>query len=52
MLREDEEGGIITTRLTQNNAEDLHPVWSPDGKKIAFMSDRDGNYEIYVIDAD
>jgi hypothetical protein len=28
------------------------PAWSPDGRKIAFVSDRDGNSEIYVIHAD
>ena len=28
------------------------PMWSPDGTKIAFHSDRDGNMEIYVINAD
>jgi TolB protein len=27
-------------------------IWSPDGQKIAFSSDRDGNYEIYVMNAD
>jgi hypothetical protein len=27
-------------------------VWSPDGKKIAFASDRDGNFEIYTMNAD
>ena len=26
--------------------------WSPDGSKIAFDSDRDGNCEVYVMDAD
>ena len=26
--------------------------WSPDGRRIAFVSDRDGNDEIYVINAD
>jgi len=27
-------------------------VWSPDDKKIAFVSDRDGSQEIYVMNAD
>ena len=27
------------------------PAWSPDGRKIAFVSDRDGNSEIYVMNA-
>ena len=39
-------------RLTNNPAMDYWPVWSPDGKSIAFTSNRDGNYEIYVMKAD
>lgn len=39
-------------RLTNNSARERWPVWSPDGKKIAFESDRDGNWEIYVMNAD
>jgi len=39
-------------RLTDNAASDFAPAWSPDGKKIAFTSNRDGNNEIYVMDAD
>ena len=31
---------------------DRTPSWSPDGRRIAFASDRDGNFEIYVMDAD
>ena len=27
------------------------PAWSPDGRKIAFVSDRDGNSEVYVMNA-
>ena len=27
------------------------PAWSPDGRKIAFVNDRDGNSEVYVMNA-
>ncbi|UCH87761.1 MAG: PD40 domain-containing protein [Dehalococcoidia bacterium] len=37
-------------RLTQDPAYD--PAWSPDGSKIAFASDREGNREIYIMNAD
>jgi Tol biopolymer transport system component len=30
----------------------LVPAWSPDGSRIAFESYRDGNFEIYVMNAD
>ncbi len=29
----------------------INPAWSPDGSKIAFESYRDGQAEIYVMDA-
>jgi hypothetical protein len=28
------------------------PVWSPDGRRIAFLSRRDGGKEVYVVSAD
>ena len=44
--------GSNDTALTDNTALERDPCWSPDGKRIAFASDRDGNLEIYVMDAD
>lgn len=44
--------GSNQKRLTNNETEDWHPEVSPDGKEIAFMSDRDGNFEIYTMDID
>jgi len=38
--------------LTTNVNFDGDPGWSPDGKRLVFVSDRDGNYEIYSILAD
>jgi Tol biopolymer transport system component/C-terminal processing protease CtpA/Prc len=45
------EGGRAT-RLTQNEASDLKPIWSPDGKRLAFTSDRSGNFDIWTMPAD
>lgn len=30
----------------------MRPAWSPDGRQIAFTGDKDGNREIYVMNAD
>ena len=38
--------------LTNDKFFDRYPRWSADGKKIAFVSDRSGSYEIWTIDAD
>jgi eukaryotic-like serine/threonine-protein kinase len=38
--------------LTNDAAFDRYPRWSADGKRIAFTSDRSGNYEIWAMDAD
>jgi Tol biopolymer transport system component len=47
------ENGDNQTNLTNNPAIDSQPAWSPDGTKIAFQSDRDGNNrQVYVMDAD
>ena len=45
-------GTGTSTRLTNNSFEDTSPTWSPDGSKIAFVSNRDGNSEIYTMNED
>ncbi|MCI0402089.1 MAG: hypothetical protein L0212_01015, partial [Acidobacteria bacterium] len=37
----------IKTRFTFDALNDLFPVWSPDGSRIVFGSDRKGNWDIY-----
>jgi hypothetical protein len=44
--------GTGVTRLTNDSATDSAPNWSPDGSKIAFETNRDGNFEVYVMNAD
>jgi len=44
------EGGRAV-RLTVHESYDDLPAWSPDGKTIAFSSDRAGNDDVYLMDA-
>ena len=44
------DGGQQRNRTRDMHGED--PSWSPDGKRIVFVSERDGNKEIYTISAD
>jgi len=44
--------GSNLRRLTQTRYESSHAVWSPDGKRIAFQSRREGNMDIYTMNAD
>ncbi len=44
------EGGTATL-LTVHEAQDFNPVWSHDGKSIAFASDRYGNFDVFVMPA-
>lgn len=38
-------------RLTTKNSLESTPIWSPDGKKIAFASDRNGGKDVYIMDS-
>lgn len=43
--------GGEAVRLTSRSSYESEPVWSPDGKSIAFSSDRSGNADIYIMSA-
>ncbi len=44
--------GGKAVQLTTHPKHDTHPVWSPDGTKIAFASDREGSMDVYVVSKD
>jgi TolB protein len=44
--------GSDLRRITDNNFWDLYPAWSPDGSRVAFLSQRDSSLGIYVMNAD
>lgn len=45
-------GGGEARQLTTTSSYESTPIWSPDGKMIAFASDRNGNLDLYVMPAD
>ncbi len=52
-LRRDARGDLVpgeTTPIVVTEADDFAPVWSPDGKTIAFISDRSGTYQVHTYD--
>jgi hypothetical protein len=49
VMRDD---GTDPVRLGDGVSDDSMPAWSPDGKKIAFISNRSGNRDVWVMNAD
>lgn len=47
-----DSNGENIRQLTDTPRFDENPVWSMDGSQIAFQTERDGNFEIYVMNAD
>src|SRR5438270_13165820 len=43
---------VAITRLTRDPGNALRPTWSPDNRRIAFESNRDGAFHLYVMNAD
>jgi tricorn protease len=46
-----DETGQNVQRLTVHKARDVYPRFSPDGKWIAFSSDRNGNLDVFIMPA-
>ncbi|MEM1013778.1 MAG: DPP IV N-terminal domain-containing protein [Planctomycetota bacterium] len=44
--------GLAVTKLTTDPADDAFPSFSPQGDRIAFCSNRAGNWDVYVMDRD
>jgi TolB protein len=44
--------GARQRNLSRHAARDQWPAWSPDGRRIAFMSDRDGSPDVFVMNTD
>jgi TolB protein len=53
IARVDPATGDVRNLSRNPGTEDRYPCWSPDGKRVAFTSDRDGEpFQLYVTDAD
>jgi TolB protein len=44
--------GSEPRNLTNHPAQDNSAAWSPDGKRLAFISNRGGGYDVYVMDVE
>ncbi len=48
----DPDSGDARNLTRSPRSRERYPSWSPDGKQVAFNSDRDGTFNLYLIDAD
>jgi len=48
----DEPGWLGADSLTTIPPDEYYPAWSPTQNRLAFVSNRDGNFEIYVMKPD
>jgi hypothetical protein len=44
-------GGTVVWQVTDDEASDVTPSWSPDGRYLLWSSDRDGAADIYAVEA-
>ena len=43
--------GGYPIQITYGDYDNINPSWSPDGKNIAFISNREGNTSLWIVDA-
>lgn len=46
------EKGDVRNLTNSSNAADILPIWSPDGRSVAYFSDRTGEYKLYIAPQD
>jgi Tol biopolymer transport system component len=49
-LAQGDDSGAVN--LSNSPQRDRYPMWSPNGKRLTFNTNRDGDYEVYIMNAD